>query len=122
MSALFAGITTASSTSILDLTVELPDVCETCGASLATIGSSGGPHYGRYLCAGCRAHRRWMSRTTYRFLTQTVGRFGRPHEPIRITSNSCTSTDNPAEASATAHTHGDTLMQLSEMYPSKYLR
>jgi hypothetical protein len=100
------GSAVAPSTSILDLAVEMPDACDTCGSRLAVTQSSRGPHFGRYTCASCRAHRRWMSAATYRYLTTIVARFGRPHEPIRT----------PA---LTTKGHD---MNLSEMFPSRFLK
>jgi hypothetical protein len=116
------GGAVAPSTSILDLAVEMPDACDTCGSRLAVTQSSRGPHFGHYICAGCRAHRRWMSAATYRYRTTIVARFGRPHEPIRITSNSCASTDKPAAAPAPALTTKGHDMNLSEMFPSRFLK
>jgi hypothetical protein len=108
--------TTTSPTSILGLTVEMPDVCNACGGRLAVIRSSCRPHFGRYTCAG-----RWISAATYRYLTTVVGTFGRPSKPIRITSNSCTSTDKPADATATP-TERKKHMHIDALYPSRFLR
>jgi hypothetical protein len=67
---------------LLGLPVRLPDLCH-CGSTLAAIESGRGPHIAGLRCA-CGQHRGWLSRASHKFLTETVRRFGRPTQPIRI--------------------------------------
>jgi hypothetical protein len=67
---------------LLGLPVHLADTCR-CGETLASIEAGHGPHHAGLRCA-CGRHRGWVSGVTHTFLTETVKRFGRPTEPIRI--------------------------------------
>jgi len=71
---------TAAPDVLLGLPVQLADTCR-CGAMVASIEAGCGPHHLR--CA-CGLHRGWVSGVTYKFLTETVKRFGRPTQPIQI--------------------------------------
>jgi hypothetical protein len=74
---------TVGSTSLTGLEVVLPRPCR-CGATVATIGSSAGPHHARLECARCDGHRGWVSYETYQFLTSIIDEFGRPDQPIAV--------------------------------------
>jgi hypothetical protein len=73
---------TAASDVLLGLPVQLPDCCH-CGSRLVAIEAGVGPHCAGLRCA-CGRHRGWVATAAYKFLTETVKRFGRPTEPIRI--------------------------------------
>jgi hypothetical protein len=73
---------TAAPDALLGLPVQLPDLCR-CGSMLATIEVGCGPHRAGLRCA-CGRHRGWVSGVCHKFLTETVKRFGRPTESIRI--------------------------------------
>jgi hypothetical protein len=81
-----SSVATVPSTSILGLSVILPKerACAACGSINATVGSSGGPHYARYLCASCGGFVGWMRGETYAFVCEVVDQFGRPTESISI--------------------------------------
>jgi hypothetical protein len=86
---------TVSSAAVIGLAVMLPRPC-CCGAVVATIGSSAGPHHARLQCAGCETHRGWLSRESYEFIAGVVEEFGRPEQPITVRfKNSRTSADKP---------------------------
>jgi hypothetical protein len=67
---------------LLGLPVRLSDQCR-CGSTLVAIESGRGPHLAGLRCA-CGQHRGWISRASHKFLSETVRRFGRPIQPIRI--------------------------------------
>ena len=77
----------ASSTGVIGLEVVLPRPCQ-CGEPIAVIGSSRGPHHASVACGRCGVHRAWLSGTTAAFLNTIIDRFGRPTEPIAVTTNS----------------------------------
>lgn len=55
-------------------------------------------------CAACDAHRGWLSKTTFQFLTETVRLFGVPAEPFIIRDT------------------GDTQMHIDSLFPNKWLK
>jgi len=78
-------IKTASSTSIIGLTVCMADrPCRHCGSKDFILGSSAGPHHARLSCAGCDRHAGWISGETRRFIDSIIDHFGRPDEPILV--------------------------------------
>jgi hypothetical protein len=79
--------TTASSTSLTALEVVLPRPCQ-CGEAIAVVGSSKGPHHASLVCSRCGVHRAWLSGTTAAALNTIIDRFGRPTEPIIVSTNS----------------------------------
>jgi hypothetical protein len=89
---LFDAVTTPSSSPV-GLDVILPGQCHDCGSDTAIIGSSAGPHSARLKCCGCGRHRGWLSASTFRFLSDVIDNFGRPTEPITVTTNSRKSAD-----------------------------
>ena len=92
---------TVGSTSLTGLEMVLPRACR-CGATLATIGSSAGPHHASLKC-GCGAHRGWVSYETHQFLTGIIDTFGRPDQPVTVRfKDSRISANNPAAAAASA--------------------
>jgi hypothetical protein len=70
------------------LSVELPTVCPTCSAVLATIGEGREPHKASLRCTSCNAFRGHMSIVTWSFIANLAGRFGAPTEPIKIRRSS----------------------------------
>jgi hypothetical protein len=80
--------TTAPSTSVRGLLVNLPGTC-LCGERTSVIGSSSGPHYARVTCAACDRFRCWMSAETFAFVTTIIDKFGRPVEPIFVRNSIC---------------------------------
>jgi hypothetical protein len=76
----------ASSTSVVGLEVILPRACQ-CSETVATLGSSRGPHHASLVCTRCGVHRGWLSGETFRFLSDVIENFGRPIEPIEIRHN-----------------------------------
>ena len=69
--------------SLVRLVVQLPRQCR-CGSNLSHIGPSSGPHRASLHCAQCGHHSGWLSQEVAKFLTDTIERFGRPTEPIRV--------------------------------------
>jgi hypothetical protein len=95
------GVTT-SSTSPVGMTSGRTDKpCPSCRAIDILIEPGRGLHAAEYVCSVCGAHRGWMSREVFNFVSgcvvaslKTTGR--RPEEPIVIRSkNSCSSTNKP---------------------------
>jgi hypothetical protein len=89
----------------LDRTI---DQLKPCHDNLAIIRPGRGPHAAELKCATCNAHRGWLSKTTFEFLTKTVRLFGVPTEPFCI-HNAFTQNEQ------------DTQMKISEMFPSPWL-
>jgi hypothetical protein len=85
----------ASSTSVVGLEVVLPRPCQ-CGEAIAVVGSSKGPHHACVVCSRCGVHRAWLSGATAAALNTIIDKFGRPTEPITVSTNSRTSADAPA--------------------------
>jgi hypothetical protein len=82
---LFGGATSPTD-SIVDLAATMPSPCGQCGSLSAVIESTGkGPHHGSLRCS-CGQFRGWVSKATYDFVTATIKQFGRPTEPIVITT------------------------------------
>jgi hypothetical protein len=94
---MFGAVTTPSSSPI-GLAVILLRPCCNCGDERATIGSSAGPHHASLNCYGCGGHRGWLSGATFKFLSDVIENFGRPTEPITVSSNSRKSADTTATA------------------------
>ena len=92
---LFGDSAAAASTSVAGLQVALPTPCR-CGETIAIAGSSCGPHHARIDCSACGTHRAWMSGATFNFLGTVIDQFGRPIEPILISTDSRTRVDNTA--------------------------
>src|SRR5262249_25592575 len=88
---------TASSTVIAGVEVVLPRRCQ-CGEMIAIIGSSRGPHHASVTCSACGIFRTWLSGETCRFITTILDTFGRPDEPINVTTNPRASVDTSATA------------------------
>src|SRR5262245_54799640 len=78
---------------LFGLSVQLPDLCR-CGSTLASIEAGRGPHCAGLRCA-CGRHRGWVSGASHKFLTETVRRFGRPAQPIRIRASQARMTAPP---------------------------
>jgi hypothetical protein len=79
-----APVVQARSTSVIGLPVRLPGQCGCC-STLATVTAGRGPHLAGLRCASCGRHRGWVSGSSFKFLAETVDRFGRPKDPIAIT-------------------------------------
>jgi hypothetical protein len=86
---------TASSTGVVGLQVLIPRPCQ-CGEPIAVIGSSRGPHHAAVECSRCGVHRCWLSGATAAVLNSIIDKFGRPTEPITVSTNSRKSADAPA--------------------------
>jgi hypothetical protein len=79
--------TSPSFDSIVGLAATMPSPCRQCGGVDATIESTGtGPHHGSLRCS-CGQFRGWVSKATYDFVTAAIKQFGKPVEPIVITTN-----------------------------------
>jgi hypothetical protein len=83
---------TAASTGVIGLEVVLPRPCQ-CGEAIAVVGSSKGPHHASLVCSRCGVHRAWLSGTTAAALNTIIDKFGRPAEPIVVSTNSRKSAD-----------------------------
>jgi hypothetical protein len=81
----------------LERNIEVP--CAICGKAAVICGSSSGPHLASLRCAGCGAHRGWLSQAAGEFLLAAIAQFGRPHEPI-IVRNSAAASGAAAAASS----------------------
>jgi hypothetical protein len=80
------GAPDSSANPIVGLAARMPLPCRQCGSISAVIESTGtGPHHGSLRC-GCGQFRGWVSKTTYDFVTATIQQFGKPTEPIVITT------------------------------------
>ena len=75
---------TVPSTSLIGLAVILPRPCRACGDTMATIGSSRGPHCAALHCVACGQHVGWMSRESFDFVAAVIDRFGRPGSAITV--------------------------------------
>ena len=75
---------TTPSTSVLGLTVVLPRKCRSCGETMATVGSSKGPHHAELHCIACGVHVGWMGRESFNFVAAIIDRFGRPVSAIVV--------------------------------------
>jgi hypothetical protein len=71
------------SRSAIGLEVELPSTCQ-CGAHTAAVCSGTEPYPGELKCSKCGRHRGWVSDKTFRFLSGTIDRFGKPTEPVIV--------------------------------------
>jgi hypothetical protein len=78
---------TTPSTSLIGLAVILPRPCRSCGETMATIGSSRGPHQAALFCASCDRHVAWMSREVFDFVTTIIDHVGRPEDAIVVRSD-----------------------------------
>ena len=83
------------------------DQAKPCCDNVAVICIGRGPHTAELKCADCAAHRGWLSKTTFEFLTETVRLFGVPAEPFCIHD---------------AATQKDTQMHIDTLYPNKWLK
>jgi hypothetical protein len=68
---------------LMGLVVDLQTQCK-CGGYVAVIGAGKGPHLASLRCEACDAHRGWLSQQTYSFVNETIKRFGRTTEPIKV--------------------------------------
>ena len=68
---------------LIGLVVDLQQPCK-CGAYVAVIGCGKGPHLASLRCEACDEHRGWLSQQTHSFISETIKRFGRPTDPIRV--------------------------------------
>lgn len=84
MSDLFGGAEPPHSDDPVGLTVDLDDPCKWCRTHLVIIGTGKGPHLASLRCKACGEHRGWVSRESYRFINETITRFGRTREPIKV--------------------------------------
>jgi hypothetical protein len=76
--------TTALSTSLRGLAVVTSGECRKCRSTLATLGSTSGPHQAAIICAGCGRYRGWLPAIASDFLNGILDEFGRPTDPIRL--------------------------------------
>src|SRR5262249_52935087 len=72
----------SSASTIVGLTVQLPRLCDACGGSFGTIGSSAGPHANRVECTSCGTFVRWLSHQEADFIAGVAEAFGCPTSPI----------------------------------------
>jgi hypothetical protein len=78
------GDVTIPSTSLLGLAVILPRLCRACDETMATIGSSKGPHHAALHCVGCGNHVGWLGRESFDFVCAIIDHFGRPEAAIVV--------------------------------------
>jgi len=83
----------------LERRVEAP--CTTCGKNAVICGPSSGPHLASLRCAGCGAHRGWLSKATGEFLLAAIAKFGRPIEPIIVRNSAAVQGSTTAASSCT---------------------
>jgi hypothetical protein len=69
----------------LDRTV---DRDKPCCSDIAIVGPGKSQHAAELRCESCGAHRGWMPRQAFDFITATAGRFGAPLEPITLRDSS----------------------------------
>lgn len=79
-----------------------------CHDNIAIIAPGRGPHAAELKCAVCNAHRGWLAKSTYDFLSETVRLFGVPAEPFTIRD--------------TAATEQEAQMHIDTLYPNKWLK
>jgi len=82
----------------LERRVEAP--CTACGKTAVICGPSSGPHPASLRCAGCGAHRGWLSKTTGEFLHAAIAKFGWPIKPIIVRNSAAASGAATAASSA----------------------
>jgi hypothetical protein len=82
----------------LERTFEVP--CVACGATNVVCGSSCGSHLASLRCAGCGAHRGWLSKATGEFLLAAIAKFGKPTTPIIVRNSVAASGAATAASSA----------------------
>ena len=68
---------------VIGLSVELSDVCK-CGGIVALTGAGRGPHRASLHCSSCGAHRGWLSRKAYSFVSRIIAEFGSLTAPVKI--------------------------------------
>jgi hypothetical protein len=74
--------TVKPSTSALGVLIVEPSACGCCGANVAVLGSSCGPHFARRTCANCGAFRGWLPADALAFVNKQIDTAGRPRQPI----------------------------------------
>src|SRR5262245_31919676 len=55
-----------------------------CCGNVCIISPSKAQHTAELRCAGCGSHRGWASKQTLNFISETIGRFGAPSDPIIV--------------------------------------
>jgi hypothetical protein len=55
-----------------------------CCRNVCTIGPARGPHAGELLCADCKQHRGWLSKSAAKWIEAVVSKFGAPTTPIVV--------------------------------------
>jgi hypothetical protein len=69
---------------LIGLVVDLEDPCRRCRTHLVIIGAGKGPHAAALACKACGEFRGWVSRESYRFISETIKHFGRTTTPISV--------------------------------------
>jgi hypothetical protein len=77
---------TGATMNVVGLALTLPEQCPRCTGRSGTLSTGRGTHRASILCA-CGKHLGWLSDTTFNFLSESIGRFGRPTSPISIRRN-----------------------------------
>jgi hypothetical protein len=105
------------SSSVVGLEIILTHSCD-CGECIAIVGSCG-PHHASLICPRCGVHRGWLPGETYRFINTIIDTFGRPTEPIVVTTNSRARVD---DQQLQTELKRKTPMHIDQLYPSRFLR
>jgi hypothetical protein len=94
---------------LVGIKVNLPRQCP-CGHDMLHVGPGRGPHKASLQCARCGRHCGWLSHKAAKFLSEVIGRFGRPVASVRVhvprTKPNLHFVDN-GEASTIPHLHAE---------------
>jgi hypothetical protein len=68
---------------LIGLEIKLPRHCR-CGHDMLRVGPGRDPHRASLHCARCGRLCGWLSPKTANFLSDVIGRFGRPITPVQV--------------------------------------
>jgi hypothetical protein len=68
---------------LVGIEINLPRHCQ-CGHEMLHVGPGGDPHRASLQCARCGRHCGWLSHKAAKFLSDVIGRFGKPVAPVRV--------------------------------------
>jgi hypothetical protein len=68
---------------LVGIEIKLPRHCQ-CGHDMLHVGPGRDTHRASLQCARCGRHCGWLSHKTANFLSDVIGRFGRPIAPVHV--------------------------------------
>jgi hypothetical protein len=96
----------APPTNLIGMRCLLPDTCR-CGTAEVVLTQAVPPHDNGMRCSACNKHRGWVPREVIHSLRQTIKKFGRIEEPIRIRRTEPALRDLRAKVFAAIHRASD---------------